>query len=70
MSDRWFFSLLAVAALAMIALALVYPQGLGRRSPPPFGHMTSVEAEALAKRQGRLPSAPPPAAGVKGPTAP
>jgi hypothetical protein len=38
MRDSVFFSLLALAALAVIALALVWPQGQGARSPPPFGH--------------------------------
>jgi hypothetical protein len=37
MSDGVFFTLAALAAAAMIALALVWPQGLGRTSPPPFG---------------------------------
>jgi hypothetical protein len=30
--------LMAVAAMAIIALALVWPQGSGRPSPAPFGH--------------------------------
>lgn len=38
MLNRLFFPALAVAAAAMVALALVWPQGLGDRSPPPFGH--------------------------------
>jgi hypothetical protein len=38
MSDRLFFSLLALTAAGLIALALVWPQGLGAPSPPPFGH--------------------------------
>ena len=38
MSDRLFFSALALIAVAMIALAMVWPQGLGARSPAPFGH--------------------------------
>jgi hypothetical protein len=38
MGDRVFFMGLALLAAAMIALALVWPQGLGRRSPAPFGH--------------------------------
>ncbi len=38
MSDRLFFSALAAAALLTAALALIWPQGLGLRSPPPFGH--------------------------------
>lgn len=39
MIDRLFFPLLAALALAMVALAAVWPQGLGDRSPPPFGHL-------------------------------
>jgi hypothetical protein len=38
MSDRAYFSVLSLAAMAMIALALVWPQGMGARSPGPFGH--------------------------------
>ena len=37
MSERVFYSLCALAALAMIAFALVWPQGLGAPSPAPFG---------------------------------
>ncbi|WP_174301818.1 hypothetical protein [Caulobacter sp. S45] len=48
MSDRVFFSLTALATLFMVALALVAPQGEGRRSPAPFGHETA--AEALARQ--------------------
>lgn len=38
MPDRLFFPALALAALLMVALAAVWPQGLGDRSPEPFGH--------------------------------
>ena len=38
MSDRVFFSLSAALVIIMIGLALVWPQGLGVKSPPPFGH--------------------------------
>jgi hypothetical protein len=38
MKDRGFFGLCAAAAAALIGLALVWPQGLGARSPAPFGH--------------------------------
>ena len=38
MSNALFFSLAALAAVALIGLALVTPQGLGARSPGPFGH--------------------------------
>ncbi|WP_419317448.1 hypothetical protein ACN2C7_13325 [Caulobacter sp. ErkDOM-E] len=37
MSDRIFMPLMALIAMAMIALALVWPQGYGARSPDPFG---------------------------------
>lgn len=38
MRDPIFFPLCAALAVAMIALALVWPQGMGARSPAPFGH--------------------------------
>lgn len=38
MLDRFYLGLLALGALAAIALAMVWPQGLGDRSPGPFGH--------------------------------
>lgn len=38
MRDRFFFPLMALIALAMIALAMVWPQGTGTPSPEPFGH--------------------------------
>jgi hypothetical protein len=38
MPDRVVLPLLALAALAMIGLSLIWPQGLGRPSPAPFGH--------------------------------
>jgi hypothetical protein len=37
MSDRFFLPLMALFALALIALAMVWPQGYGARSPGPFG---------------------------------
>jgi hypothetical protein len=36
-TDRVFFYGLAVLAAALIALAMVWPQGYGARSPGPFG---------------------------------
>jgi len=38
MLDRFYLPLLGLAAAAAIAVALVWPQGLGDRSPAPFGH--------------------------------
>jgi hypothetical protein len=46
MSDRLFFPLMALVAVAMIALSLVWPQASGRRSPKPFGHATASEIAA------------------------
>jgi len=37
MFDRFYLPLLALGAIAAVALALVWPQGLGDRSPAPFG---------------------------------
>ena len=46
MSDRVFFPAVAAAALIMLALALVWPQGLGTRSPGPFGHTPYLQTTA------------------------
>ncbi len=42
MRDRLLLPLIALAALAMISLSLVWPQGLGAPSPAPFGHPPAV----------------------------
>lgn len=68
MSDRLFFILSGAAAVAMIALAMVWPQGLGARSPGPFGHVTAAQTAAAAARAGRAkPPATAPRARLKGP---
>jgi hypothetical protein len=46
MSDAFFFALMGLLAAGMVALALVWPQGLGVVSPPPFGHPTAAELRA------------------------
>jgi hypothetical protein len=59
MSDRLFLTLMAATSIAMIALASVWPQGLGARSPGPFGHtplqqtpaMRAIMAREAAKAQ-------------------
>jgi hypothetical protein len=38
MRDRFFYPLALLAALAMVALAMVWPQGMGTPSPGAFGH--------------------------------
>jgi hypothetical protein len=39
MLDRLYMPFLALAAVAAIALSMVWPQGQGARSPGPFGHL-------------------------------
>jgi hypothetical protein len=36
--DRVFYPLVVLTAALLIALAMVWPQGQGARSPKPFGH--------------------------------
>ena len=54
MSDRMILSLLALLALAMVGFASIWPQGLGDRSPGPFGHFpvqrTPANQAALIKQ--------------------
>lgn len=38
MPDQVFYPLAAIVAVLLIALSTVWPQGLGKRSPAPFGH--------------------------------
>ena len=42
--DRIFYPLAALVAAGLIALAMVYPQGQGMRSPAPFGHAPEAQA--------------------------
>lgn len=54
MLDRFYLPLLALGAVAAVALALVWPQGLGDRSPAPFGHapvQRSAEMQAAMRRE-------------------
>jgi hypothetical protein len=54
MLDRFYLPLLALCAVAAVALALVWPQGLGDRSPDPFGHtpvQRTPQMQAAMKRE-------------------
>jgi hypothetical protein len=51
MFDRFYLPFLGLAAAAAIAIALVWPQGLGDRSPGPFGH---TPAQRTAKAQAAM----------------
>ena len=52
MSDRLFYSLAAAVTLAMVLLALVWPQGTGQRSPGPFGHAVVSLGKPSASSSG------------------
>jgi hypothetical protein len=47
MLDRLYLPILALAAAAAIALAMVWPQGLGDRSPDPFGSVPLQRTPAM-----------------------
>ena len=54
MLDRLFLPALVVLAILMIGLAMVWPQGLGDRSPGPFGStpvQQTPEMKAAMKRE-------------------
>ena len=54
MLDRLFMPALGLAAAAAIVLSLIWPQGLGARSPGPFGHtpvQQTPEMQAAMKRE-------------------
>ena len=58
MSDRIVLPILTFSALAMVALATVWPQGYGARSPAPFGHtpiqQTAQMRAAMEREAARL----------------
>jgi hypothetical protein len=47
MLDRLYMPILGLAALAAVALSLIWPQGLGARSPGPFGHLPEQQKPAV-----------------------
>ncbi|MDP3854867.1 hypothetical protein [Phenylobacterium sp.] len=54
MLNRLFFPALAALALAMVALGMVWPQGLGDRAWAPFGHepiQRTPQMQAAMKRE-------------------
>jgi hypothetical protein len=59
MSDAVFFVIAGLLAAGAIALALVWPQGLGAPSPAPFGHPLAVEVAAPPVPAPVAPAAPP-----------
>ena len=53
MLDRFYLPFLGIAAAAAVALALVWPQGLGDRSPAPFGHEPVQRTAAMQAKMQR-----------------
>ena len=53
MLDRFYLPLLGLAAAAAIALSLVWPQGLGDRSPAPFGYTPVQRTAAMQSAMKR-----------------
>jgi hypothetical protein len=47
MLDRLYLPFLGLVTAAAIALSLVWPQGLGARSPGPFGHTPAQQTPAM-----------------------
>ena len=47
MLDRLYLPFLGLAAIAAVALATVWPQGLGDRSPAPFGQTPAQRTPAM-----------------------
>ncbi len=57
MLDRLALPLIALTAIAIVALAMVWPQGYGARSPAPFGHtpiQQTPEMKAALQREHDL----------------
>ncbi|MBX3480891.1 MAG: hypothetical protein KF842_10870 [Caulobacter sp.] len=53
MRDRYFYPLAAAVILGMVLLALVWPQGQGAPSPPPFGHPQDTPASTAGLRPAK-----------------
>jgi hypothetical protein len=54
MLDRLYMPLLAVLTVAVVAFAMVWPQGLGDQSPRPFGRppvQRTPEVQAAMRRE-------------------
>ena len=47
--DRVFYPLFLLLAGALVALAMVWPQGQGRPSPKPFGHPMATSVTPIGK---------------------
>lgn len=51
MGNKLFYSLMGILTVGMIALAFVWPQGEGSRSPAPFGHAITLPDYIRARQE-------------------
>ena len=58
MSDRLFYPFIILVMAAVVALAAVWPQGNGARSPGPFGHQPVQQQIAAPGPQPSAAAAP------------
>jgi len=58
--DRWFFGAIILVSAAVVGLALLWPQGIGRPAPGPFGgpvvipDYVKLDEKKAAKRRETL----------------
>jgi len=60
MPDRIALPLIALTAAGLIALAMVWPQGQGAVSPPPFGHPVAPVSDVQIPTALGVPAKPEP----------
>jgi len=53
LSDRLFFPLITLVIISIVAIAAVWPQGDGARSPAPFGHTPTQQTPAAIAARSR-----------------
>ena len=66
MPDRVLFAALAAAAVVIVGIGVYWPQGLGARSPAPFGHPVAPLPSSDGDSGGALDMT----SGLTGPAAP
>ena len=71
MSDGIALPCLALLAIGLVALAMVWPQGQGARSPAPFGHrVTAMTTPTLTANDNPIPLRGPEVASIASAHAP
>lgn len=54
MNDKIFYPLAAIFAIVVIAFSLIWPQGMGKISPAPFGHAIELPDYFRAQHDKQL----------------